>query len=63
MIASKIGDVIDPGFRASLSCMTSAYGDGHAGERIAEALATCPLGEVLIQKQAIEIGVPCDPKQ
>ena len=63
MIAARIQDAIDPGFRASLSCMTSAYGDGNAGERIAEALASCPLGEPLVQKRAIEIRVPCDPIQ
>jgi UDP-N-acetylglucosamine 2-epimerase (non-hydrolysing)/GDP/UDP-N,N'-diacetylbacillosamine 2-epimerase (hydrolysing) len=41
----------DPEFRASLAFMENPYGDGHASERIAEVLATIPLGEELLIKR------------
>jgi UDP-hydrolysing UDP-N-acetyl-D-glucosamine 2-epimerase len=42
-------------FRASLDGMTNPYGDGHAAERIAEVLASVPLGEQLLMKKAREL--------
>ena len=46
-------------FRASLVGMTSPYGDGQAGERIADVLASVTLGEDLLVKKAPEM----DPRQ
>jgi UDP-N-acetylglucosamine 2-epimerase len=42
-------------FRASLVGMTSPYGDGHAGERIAEILADLTLGDDLLIKRAVHL--------
>jgi UDP-N-acetylglucosamine 2-epimerase (non-hydrolysing)/GDP/UDP-N,N'-diacetylbacillosamine 2-epimerase (hydrolysing) len=39
-------------FRASLQGMRNPYGDGHAAERIAQVLASVPLGEELLIKRA-----------
>ena len=40
-------------FKESLEGMTNPYGDGYAGEKIAEALSTCPLGTQLLIKKNI----------
>jgi len=58
MIASVINQAMDPSFRDSLADMDSTYGDGNAGQRIAEALSSCVLGERLLQKQAMSTGSP-----
>ena len=42
-------------FRASLEGMASPYGDGTAGEKIAEVLFACPLGEELLVKKGMEV--------
>ncbi len=48
--------------------MTNPYGDGNASERIAEVLATVPLGHKLLLKRAVpsaaeaSFPVPCDRK-
>ncbi len=39
-------------FRASLAGMTNPYGDGHAGERIAQVLTQVPLDDRLLIKHA-----------
>jgi UDP-N-acetylglucosamine 2-epimerase (non-hydrolysing)/GDP/UDP-N,N'-diacetylbacillosamine 2-epimerase (hydrolysing) len=39
-------------FRCSLAGMENPYGDGHAAERIAEVIASVPLNEELLIKQA-----------
>jgi UDP-hydrolysing UDP-N-acetyl-D-glucosamine 2-epimerase len=39
-------------FRCSLAALENPYGDGHASERIAEVLASVPLGEGLLIKRA-----------
>jgi hypothetical protein len=38
--------------------MASPYGDGHAGERIAEVLSRVPLGEALLHKRAAPLPPP-----
>ena len=63
MIASAINQAIDPSFRRSLVGMDSTYGDGNAGQRIAEALASCPLGEALLQKRVMEVSASIEPVQ
>lgn len=42
-------------FRASIETLSSPYGDGHAGERIAETLATAPGRETLLRKRALPV--------
>jgi UDP-hydrolysing UDP-N-acetyl-D-glucosamine 2-epimerase len=44
-----------PDFRASLRGMTNPYGDGTASEKIAEVLATVPLGQALLMKHAVPL--------
>lgn len=43
---------LEPGFRAGLDGMDNPYGDGHAGELIAEILGTLPLDGRLLNKHA-----------
>jgi UDP-hydrolysing UDP-N-acetyl-D-glucosamine 2-epimerase len=45
-------------FRTSLLGMTNPYGDGHASEKIVEALTSSPLGSELLVKRAV--AVACD---
>ena len=42
-------------FRESLQAMTNPYGDGHASERIAEILASVPLGDELLIKRNVSL--------
>ena len=44
-----------PAFRESLAGMESPYGDGHAGERIADILSSVPIGEALLYKRAMAL--------
>lgn len=60
MIASAINQSIDPSFLTSLVGMDAVYGDGNAGRRIADALASCPLGEGLLQKRVMEFSHSID---
>ncbi len=50
-ILACVAIAMDAGFRASLAGMENPYGDGHASERIAEVLASIPLGEELLIKR------------
>ena len=50
-IVAAVARCLDPGFRTALDGMTSPYGDGHAGERIAHVLGSVPLGEPLLHKR------------
>ena len=51
-IVAAVERALDPGFRAGLAGMESPYGDGTAGERIADVLSAVPLGEKLLHKRA-----------
>ncbi len=51
-IQESIATALTPGFRQSIHGMSNPYGDGHASERIVEALVTVPLGEDLLIKKA-----------
>lgn len=51
-ILRQIGIAQKPEFRRSLEGMENPYGDGHAAERIAEAIASLPLNEELFIKRA-----------
>lgn len=51
-ISDGIQRALEPGFRAGLDNMDNPYGDGHAGELIAEVLGTVPLDERLLNKHA-----------
>ncbi|MHC4946744.1 MAG: UDP-N-acetylglucosamine 2-epimerase [Planctomycetota bacterium] len=53
-IVATVRAALDAGFAASLEGMTNPYGDGRAGERIAEVLATTPL-EGLLRKKATPV--------
>jgi UDP-N-acetylglucosamine 2-epimerase (non-hydrolysing)/GDP/UDP-N,N'-diacetylbacillosamine 2-epimerase (hydrolysing) len=50
-IVAAVARALEPSFRASLEGMESPYGDGHAGERIADVLVSVPLGEALLRKR------------
>lgn len=47
---------LTPGFRKGLAGLQSPYGDGHAGERIAEILSSLPLGDRLLVKRALPLA-------
>jgi UDP-hydrolysing UDP-N-acetyl-D-glucosamine 2-epimerase len=50
-IALALEEALDPDFRETLAGMQNPYGDGHAGPRIADALATVELDERLLVKR------------
>ena len=54
-IVAAVARALDPRFRASLAGMVSPYGDGTAGERIADVLSSVPLGEALLRKRAVPL--------
>ena len=56
-ILEAVQRALDPAFRRGLEGLVNPYGDGHAGERIAQVLAEAPLGEALLLKRAL----PLDP--
>ena len=43
-----IGAAISQALRRGRQATVNPYGDGHASERIADVLATCPLGDALL---------------
>ena len=43
-------------FRETLADMQNPYGDGHAGERIAQLLADAPPREILLHKRALPVS-------
>jgi UDP-N-acetylglucosamine 2-epimerase (non-hydrolysing)/GDP/UDP-N,N'-diacetylbacillosamine 2-epimerase (hydrolysing) len=49
-IRSAIDKARSGAFRASLSNLKNPYGDGHAGERIADILSSADLSEALLEK-------------
>jgi UDP-N-acetylglucosamine 2-epimerase len=51
LIASAIDRAVDPDFRASLSGMSSPYGDGDSAGRICDALAESYSASTLLKKQ------------
>jgi UDP-N-acetylglucosamine 2-epimerase (non-hydrolysing)/GDP/UDP-N,N'-diacetylbacillosamine 2-epimerase (hydrolysing) len=51
-ILKQIAKAQSQEFRCSLAGMKNPYGDGHAAERIVEALALVPLSEDLLLKKA-----------
>lgn len=51
-ILEQIERARDPDFRRSLRGMANPYGDGHAGRRMAEVIASVPLGEDLLMKNS-----------
>jgi len=57
-ITEAVRRALDPAFRATLEGMTSPYGDGRAGERIAEVLSQVPLGEALLHKRPMPLPPP-----
>lgn len=54
-IIQAVDRATSPAFRSALDGMDNPYGDGHAGERIAEVLATLPLGDELLIKRAVDL--------
>jgi UDP-hydrolysing UDP-N-acetyl-D-glucosamine 2-epimerase len=50
-IEAAIERALDPAFRRTLEGLINPYGDGHAGERIAEVVGTVPLDERLLVKR------------
>jgi UDP-N-acetylglucosamine 2-epimerase (non-hydrolysing)/GDP/UDP-N,N'-diacetylbacillosamine 2-epimerase (hydrolysing) len=56
-IRACIGAAMDAEFRHSLQGLKNPYGDGHAAERIADVLASVPLGEEILIKLSPELAV------
>jgi UDP-hydrolysing UDP-N-acetyl-D-glucosamine 2-epimerase len=54
-IVRALAHVRSPAFRASLFGLSNPYGDGRAAERIAERLASAPLGEIMLVKRAMQL--------
>lgn len=54
-ILSALRTALGSPFRAGLADMTNPYGDGQAGDRIAEVLTTCPTGDRLLMKRALPV--------
>ena len=65
-ITAGIERVRSDAFRDSLNGMENPYGDGRAGERIAEILATVDLGPRLLEKRSLPadriLEPPCWPE-
>ena len=59
-LVRAIADVRTPAFRASLSGLSNPYGDGGASERIADSLASVPLGEIMLMKRAMQLATSGD---
>lgn len=57
-IIDAVDRALDPRFRRSLEGMESPYGDGTAGERIADILSRVPLDEALLRKRAAPLADP-----
>jgi UDP-N-acetylglucosamine 2-epimerase (non-hydrolysing)/GDP/UDP-N,N'-diacetylbacillosamine 2-epimerase (hydrolysing) len=55
-ILAAIAAVCRPEFRAALQGMSNPYGDGVASDKIAEILATVPLGPKLLMKRAVPLN-------
>jgi UDP-N-acetylglucosamine 2-epimerase (non-hydrolysing)/GDP/UDP-N,N'-diacetylbacillosamine 2-epimerase (hydrolysing) len=55
-IRDALATALEPAFRDSLSDLVNPYGDGSAGQRIAEILAAAPGREVLLHKKALPLS-------
>jgi len=55
-IRAALARALTPGFRDSLAGLENPYGDGHAGERIAEALAGAPATAILLDKRPMPLA-------
>lgn len=55
-IVARVAEARSLAFRNSLAGMSNPYGDGHAGERIVEALTSVPLGPALLIKRATPLS-------
>jgi len=53
-IIEAIKNCVSASFRDSLNGLINPYGDGHAGERIAEILATLPVDQRLLHKRFVD---------
>jgi UDP-hydrolysing UDP-N-acetyl-D-glucosamine 2-epimerase len=49
-VASAIDRALDPKFRAAVASVANPYGDGHAAERVVEALLGAPLDRLLTKR-------------
>jgi len=54
-ILAAIARALEPGLRADLAGLENPYGDGRAGERIAQLLAEAELGPRLLEKRGIVV--------
>jgi UDP-hydrolysing UDP-N-acetyl-D-glucosamine 2-epimerase len=54
-LAATLERALSPAFRAALAGMSNPYGDGRAGERIAQVLAEAPAAEILLAKRALPL--------
>lgn len=57
-ILAAVESARSPSFRQVAAAVENPYGDGRAGERIAEILANVELGDRLLRKRAIPVNAP-----
>lgn len=55
LIQQAVNKALQRDFAASLNGLINPYGDGYAGQRIAEILMAAPLGESLLHKKALPL--------
>ena len=55
-IIAGLRQAVSSDFRHTLEDLVNPYGDGHAGERIAEALARAPERSTLLEKRALPLA-------
>jgi UDP-N-acetylglucosamine 2-epimerase (non-hydrolysing)/GDP/UDP-N,N'-diacetylbacillosamine 2-epimerase (hydrolysing) len=61
-IVEAVGRATSPAFRGGLKDLVNPYGDGHAGDRIAQLLADAPDSARLLHKCALPLIESADPQ-
>lgn len=56
-ICAALANAVSPEHKKAAAAAANPYGDGRAGERIAEILASVPLDRTLLEKRALDVRV------